>query len=449
MPSTSLQNLPAFSARSTGRSIGHRSDTAPQPTPDFAFDQILSQAASRPVQPKSPAPKEAVSRAEPAVRGEPSQPAQRSNETPADPSPDGSPDASAKPANTPPVETSDESPVESTESSDKSEPVPDLPNPVATPPNLPVVAAPLVETPDAPPANPESPVAAVVTIVAEATEPAPEQGESTTAKPSVAVGQAIPAARPNQASAGATSDVAAGADALGDRPLASIDGAAQAASEPAGEAGGQSDRPSAPPDAVDPAVAPATVKPAPSHLAPPTATDSPVIAAAPGGAPTVDPSPAPLTPVSNAGPTRFAEVNHPPIVSTVRGQLLPSGGTMQIRLDPPELGALLIQVTVRDGLMAASFQTSNPEAAQLLSHSLTQLKHSLESQGVSVDRLQVAQAPRGERSDNSTDRNAQQHNGQPNSSAFDASRQNDQQRREMLRRIWAKLGVGDPLDLVA
>jgi flagellar hook-length control protein FliK len=153
--------------------------------------------------------------------------------------------------------------------------------------------------------------------------------------------------------------------------------------------------------------------------------------------------------VPNAGPTRFAEVNHPPIVSTVRGQLLPSGGTMQIRLDPPELGALLIQVTVRDGLMAASFQTSNPEATQLLSHSLTQLKHSLENQGVSVDRLQVAQAPRGERSDNSTDRNPQQHNGQHNSSAFDASRQNDQQRREMLRRMWARLGVGDPLDLVA
>lgn len=145
---------------------------------------------------------------------------------------------------------------------------------------------------------------------------------------------------------------------------------------------------------------------------------------------------------------KFIEDNHPQIVSGVRGQLLPNGGTMQIRLDPPELGALMVQVTMRDGLMDASFQTSNAEASQMLSHSLTQLKHSLESAGVNVDRITVAQAPRSESSNNSqNDRNNnQQQQGQ---GQMDWNRHSDQQRKEMLKRMWAKLGVGDPLDVVA
>lgn len=145
---------------------------------------------------------------------------------------------------------------------------------------------------------------------------------------------------------------------------------------------------------------------------------------------------------------KFIENNHPQIVSGVRGQLLPNGGTMQIRLDPPELGALMVQVTMRDGLMDASFQTSNAEASQMLSHSLTQLKHSLESAGVNVDRITVAQAPRSESSNNSqNDRNNnQQQQGQ---GQMDWDRHSDQQRKEMLKRMWAKLGVGDPLDVVA
>lgn len=155
-------------------------------------------------------------------------------------------------------------------------------------------------------------------------------------------------------------------------------------------------------------------------------------------------SPSPVaTPLA---PEKFADANHPTIVSTVRGQLLPSGGTMQIRLDPPELGALLVQVSVRDGVIDASFQTSNADATQLLSHSLTQLKHSLESQGVTVDKLQVSQAPRSERADQQNDPKNSQQQGQ---NGFDWERHSNQQRKEMLKRMWAKLGAGDPLDLVA
>jgi flagellar hook-length control protein FliK len=141
--------------------------------------------------------------------------------------------------------------------------------------------------------------------------------------------------------------------------------------------------------------------------------------------------------------TEFAATNHDKIISTVRTQLLPNGGTMQIRLDPPELGQMQVTVRMNDGVMTASFETSNDQATKLLSHSLGQLKDALETQGVSVEKLHVQQAPKNQQGNSSTEDQKQQAMQDGKSS------QRDQQRREMLRRMWAKLGVGDPLDMVA
>ena len=148
---------------------------------------------------------------------------------------------------------------------------------------------------------------------------------------------------------------------------------------------------------------------------------------------------------------QFAEDNHPNIVAGVRGQLMPTGGTMQIRLDPPELGPLAVTIRLNDGVMEASFETSNDQAAKLLSHSLSALKTSLEAQGVTVDRLHVQQAPKSEQTnqqggDGGRD---QQQNGSRDPQQDHAARQ-EHQRKEMLRRMWAKLrGTEDPLDMVA
>jgi flagellar hook-length control protein FliK len=153
------------------------------------------------------------------------------------------------------------------------------------------------------------------------------------------------------------------------------------------------------------------------------------------------PSPQPAPPPEIS----FAEVNHERIVTGVRAQLLPQGGAMQIRLDPPELGALQVMVEMRDGAMQATFQTSNDEATRLLSHSLNQLKHVLESQGVSVEKLQVQQAAKNEHSNAGEDQEQQQQAW----SDEHAARQ-EQQRKELLRRMWRKIsGNQDPLDLVA
>ncbi len=136
------------------------------------------------------------------------------------------------------------------------------------------------------------------------------------------------------------------------------------------------------------------------------------------------------------------------MVTAITGTLLPNGGTMSIRLDPPELGALQITVKMENGVMSASFQTSSEQATRLLSHNLSQLKNALESQGVSVDRLHVHQASKSEGSsaqnDDSSDGKGKQ------SSPDGRSPDQDQQRREVLRRMWRRArGDRDPLDLVA
>jgi flagellar hook-length control protein FliK len=158
-------------------------------------------------------------------------------------------------------------------------------------------------------------------------------------------------------------------------------------------------------------------------------------------------APANLTGKTTAAATpsaNFVEDNHPKIITSIAGQLMPHGGTMQLRLDPPDLGALQVTVHLKDGVMTASFETSNDEATKLLSHSLGQLKAGLEAAGVSVDKIHVEQSTRNDASgDSGSDSKQAPHEQQEQA-------QQDQQRREMVQRMWRKLaGTADPLDLVA
>jgi flagellar hook-length control protein FliK len=151
---------------------------------------------------------------------------------------------------------------------------------------------------------------------------------------------------------------------------------------------------------------------------------------------------------STAPEIQFAKANHSQMVKAISGQLLPRGGAMHIRLDPPELGSMQVSVRMIDGAMTASFQTSNEQATQLLSHSLSHLKQLLEAQGISVERLHVQQAT-SPMSDRQTGEDAQQQQRQGSPEEW-AQHQQEQQRRELLRRMWRRMaGGGDPLDLVA
>jgi flagellar hook-length control protein FliK len=146
---------------------------------------------------------------------------------------------------------------------------------------------------------------------------------------------------------------------------------------------------------------------------------------------------------------RFVAANHENIVTSMRAEVLPNGGTMRLRLDPPQLGTMNVTVQIQDGLITAAFETTSDEATRLLGHSLNQLKTVLESHGIGIDRLQVTPAPRESQQSN-THGDARHDQGGNHSQEQEQSARQEQQRREMLRRMWRRLsGEPDPLDLTA
>lgn len=161
----------------------------------------------------------------------------------------------------------------------------------------------------------------------------------------------------------------------------------------------------------------------------------------------------PVAPKVEAAPLRpeqqFARDNVDRVVNSVQSQVNASGnGSMRVRLDPPELGALDVAVKMLDGKMTASFTTSNEQATSLLSHSLNNLKTSLENAGIAVDRIEVRQAAPSSNSSGARDDGSQQQSDRGFSSQ--QQQQGEQQRKQMVDRLWRKYAYGtDEVDLVA
>jgi flagellar hook-length control protein FliK len=65
------------------------------------------------------------------------------------------------------------------------------------------------------------------------------------------------------------------------------------------------------------------------------------------------------------------------------------GGTLQLRLSPPELGALRIQLTVKDGMMSAALETDNAGARRVLLDHLPALRDRLAEQNIRIERFDV------------------------------------------------------------
>ena len=65
------------------------------------------------------------------------------------------------------------------------------------------------------------------------------------------------------------------------------------------------------------------------------------------------------------------------------------GGVMNLRLDPPELGELRIQMALGRGSVSATFEASNEQTQAMLNKNLSALRTALESQGLTVERLHV------------------------------------------------------------
>ena len=83
------------------------------------------------------------------------------------------------------------------------------------------------------------------------------------------------------------------------------------------------------------------------------------------------------------------------------------GGKVQLRLSPPELGVLRIELNVKDGAMSASVQAENSNARKLLLEHLPALRDRLAEQNIRVDRFDVD--VRREGTEGQTDARGSQH----------------------------------------
>jgi flagellar hook-length control protein FliK len=91
------------------------------------------------------------------------------------------------------------------------------------------------------------------------------------------------------------------------------------------------------------------------------------------------------------------------------------GGTLRLRLSPPELGALTLEVKVQGGVVSARVEADTPAARSLLLENLPLLRERLAEHGMRVDQFDV----------DLSDRHA---GGTP-----DGLRQNDQQHQDRPR----------------
>jgi hypothetical protein len=71
------------------------------------------------------------------------------------------------------------------------------------------------------------------------------------------------------------------------------------------------------------------------------------------------------------------------------------GGVMTMRLHPPELGNLRIEMALARGAVSAGFHAATPQAGALLEGSLALLRAALESHGLIVERIAIHAPPPG------------------------------------------------------
>ncbi|MFN3166326.1 MAG: flagellar hook-length control protein FliK [Phycisphaeraceae bacterium] len=103
------------------------------------------------------------------------------------------------------------------------------------------------------------------------------------------------------------------------------------------------------------------------------------------------------------------------------------GGAVTLRLTPPEMGTVRIQMQITGTSVSASFHAESASAQTLLSQQLGQLRTALESQGMNVEKLSVQPLASASASNNAgqsqnnnqNDDNTQQQNQAQNQSAND------------------------------
>lgn len=116
-------------------------------------------------------------------------------------------------------------------------------------------------------------------------------------------------------------------------------------------------------------------------------------------------------PTSSADPLK--DPAHARILRGLTATINQRGGSLTMRLDPPELGQLRIQMSIVRGIVTANFQVQTTQAQALLERSLATLKTALQGQGLTVERLTVQTTPQTQtaryESEQQTSQQRQQH----------------------------------------
>jgi len=82
-------------------------------------------------------------------------------------------------------------------------------------------------------------------------------------------------------------------------------------------------------------------------------------------------------------------VNTARIARGLQNAVQQKGGAVTLRLTPPEMGTVRIQLQIHNGTVNAQFHAETESTRTLLNQQLSQLRTSLEQQGLSVERLGV------------------------------------------------------------
>ncbi len=95
------------------------------------------------------------------------------------------------------------------------------------------------------------------------------------------------------------------------------------------------------------------------------------------------------TPLFREAGSTTQEVNVGRATRGLRAAVNQRGGAVTLRLHPPEMGFLRIEMQMKDGVVRAQLTTQSDAARAMLQQDVAQLRDALHHQGLSVDRLDV------------------------------------------------------------
>ncbi len=193
---------------------------------------------------------------------------------------------------------------------------------------------------------------------------------------------------PSQAviDAGASMDVEADSNGEADGPAALTQAGTPAAPADESSAGSQAGAMSSGEALLEPGVASTSlIKPANSH-----GETAPLTAPAPAPAPVSEALSAQLAQLPQGDEEAVRDqINMGRLTRGLHSALNQRGGSVTLRLTPPELGMVRIDMAVREGVVNAKFTAQSESVRNLLMDQMGQLRQALDRQGLSVDRIEV------------------------------------------------------------